>query len=92
MFNQFVRVREAKNTFLRDEGRCNTCPSFIDHNNFVTNRPHECNFFVGACHISHLVSKNLVFCRYPNHAGDPINDRVTTKFHDIVKKAKTLNQ
>lgn len=48
MLNRFTQVREAENTLLRNGCLCDMCPSFIDDNRFLPNRPHESDFFAKA--------------------------------------------
>lgn len=89
--------RQKKHTLLRHGSRCNTCTPLIDRNMFVPNWPHGCGFLAKACWMPHLrpvkliVSRSLPFVRRPCHARDPIDGRISTKFHGVVKEDITFN-
>lgn len=78
---------------------CDASPPFVDHNHLVPNEPREGGFHVGLEQIPHLWPIKFVFSwevtlplvHHMRTPWDLADDKVPTRFCDVVKKAKSLH-
>ena len=78
---------------LRSEGRrhiaCNVRPPFVDYNCLLPNGPHEGGFGLPFLWpINHVIPQKVTLAFVPRtrHHGNHVDDKVPTKFYNVLRK------